>query len=217
MNVKPILCTLFAAIGTAALGAAPMAADDGLVARRSPRFDEVRVAPAAEPYRKFVMAPVEVELLPEYRQDANALQRPTQRHSPEEKQRMARDMATSLEKALAMAFREAGYEPVSQPGPGVLLVKARLSDLHVNAPENTSMAGERNYVREAGEATLNLHAVDSATGVPVVAIHDHRKARFGMAGASLATNVSNQFWFEEMFQRWSEDAAREVGAAGKRG
>lgn len=210
MRITPISAVFAAAVATAAI-AATKAPDDGLVARRSSVLDEVRTAPAAATYRKVNVAPVEVSFRKGWPRDANTIQ--SRHQSADEDRRMAQDMASALRNALEKALRERGYEVVGAPGAGVLVLRARLEDLQVNAPEHASVPYTKSFVREAGEATLHLEGVDGASGARLLLVNDHAKARAGMRGVDRATDVSTRFWFDEMFERWAGDIAREVVAS----
>ncbi len=210
MRITAIVLSVAGMVVTAAMGAAS-AADDGLVARHSRVLDEVRTAPAAASYRKVSIAPVEVSYRKDWPRDANKIQ--SRRPSADDSRQMAEDMAAGLHKALEAAMRDRGYEVVPAPGPGVLVLHARLDDLQVNAPEAGTVPYTKTYVREAGEATLHLEGVDGATGQRVLVVNDHAKARFANRGVERATDVTTRFWFDEMFERWADGIAREMVAS----
>jgi uncharacterized protein DUF3313 len=214
MRTKPIGFAFAALLAATAAVGATKGPEEGLVARHSSVLDDVRVAPGAAAYRKANIAPIEVSYRKDWPRDANTIQ--SRHQSPEEDRRLAQDMAAGLRTALEGALRERGYELVGAPGPGVLVLRARLEDLQVNAPEHSTVPYTKTFVREAGEATLRLEGVDGASGDRVVLVRDHGKARFGMRGAERATDVSNRFWFDELFQRWAGDVAKEVVALGGR-
>jgi Protein of unknown function (DUF3313) len=210
MRTKPIAFAFAAMLATAAMGVT-RAADEQLVTRHSRVLDEVRTAPATASYRKVNVAPIDVSFRKGWPRDANKIQ--SRHESPEEDSRLAQDMAQGLRNALEGALRDRGYDLVGAPGPGVLVLRARIADLQVNATERGTVPYTQTFVREAGEATLHLEGFDGASGARVLVVKDHAKARFGMRGAERATDVSNRFWFDEMFQRWAGGIAGEVVAS----
>jgi hypothetical protein len=122
-------------------------------------------------------------------------------------------MASGLRDALEGALRDRGYELVGAPGPGVLVLRTHLADLQVNSVDRATVPYTKTFVREAGEATLHLEGFDGTSGDRVLVVNDHGKARFGMRGAERATDVTERFWFDELFQRWAGDVAHDVLAS----
>ena len=191
---------------------------DGLVARSSRNLDHVRTAaswPAS--YRGILIPPIEVE----FRKlgDANAIQRPGSRPSNADVRRASQEMAQALRASLQGAMQKAGYEIASAPGAGVLVLKTSLEDVRVNAPDDGVYggAGQKNFVKEVGEARLHIDGFDGATNQKVLAIEDHGRPRAHMPGVERANPVTNRFWFEDLFDNWADSVVRELPAAGRTG
>lgn len=121
--------------------------------------------------------------------------------------RMADEMAGSFQGALDKALRDQGFQVVSSPAPGAVRLSARLDDVHVSAPENTA-AGVKALTRTTGHATLRVQARD-ANGA-VLMQSEQRSDAGDMGRLQRATDVSNRFWFEALFQDWAKDVAREL-------
>lgn len=210
MRTKPIALAIAALAAAGALAVA-YAADEALAPRHSSGLDEVRAAPAAAAFRKAYVAPIEVSFRKGWPRDANKIQ--AYHQSPEEDRRIADDMAGGLRDALVGALRDRGYEVVGSEGPGVLVLRTRLADLQVNSVDRAGVPYTKTFVREAGEATLHLEGFDGGSGARVLVVNDHGKARFGQRGAERASDVTQRFWFDELFRRWAGDVAREVVAS----
>jgi hypothetical protein len=121
--------------------------------------------------------------------------------------KMADDMAKSFQAALDRALREQGFQVVASPLPDTVRLSARLDDVYVTAPEN-SASGVRSYARTAGHATLNVQARDAAGALLLQA--EERSDAGDLGRLQRATDVSNQFWFDALFQDWSRDLARDL-------
>lgn len=209
---------LLAAVLLAAPALAADRADEGLVTRRSGDLDHVRTAatwPAA--YQAVLIPPIHVQFQP--LRDANAIQRPGSQPSAAEVQQASRDMAQTLRNALQERLGRAGYRIATAAGPGVLVLETSLEDVRVNAPTPGVYggAGQKNFVKEAGEARLRIDGFDGATHAKVLAIDDRGRPRAHMPGVDRADAVTNRFWFEELFDRWAEGVAHELPGGGKAG
>lgn len=171
---------------------------------------DVQVSPAAraQSYRKVLIAPVRVELDRDFPGTRSALPGQLPRLRPEAAREIARDMGESFEMALARAFHARGFEVVSAPGPDVLALSPALRELRVNAPEGSGPASSRVYVREAGQATMEVEGRDAA-GTRVVYANEKRTAG-RTSELDRASDVSNRFWFDAMFRRWAEEVAAAV-------
>lgn len=210
--------TLLAAFALAAPAFAADRSDEGLVARRSGDLDTVRTAatwPAA--YRAVHIPPIAVRFQP--LRDANAIQRPGSQPTTSEVQRLSQEMAQTLRGALQDRLAQAGYRIAAAPGPGVLVLQTSLEDVRVNAPTAGVYggAGQKNFVKEAGEARLRVDGFDGATHAKVLAIDDRGRPRAHMPGVDRADAVTNRFWFEDLFERWAEGVAGALPAAGRAG
>lgn len=194
--------------------AASSAAVDGLVRVESSQLNEMRLRPGADLtiYRQVLVDAVEVAVHPEWLSDMNRAR--ARRVTPADAERLALDAAASLSEFIGAAFQARGYGVATAPGPGVLRLSVRISDLYVNAPEEIAGPGRRLYAREAGTATLLFEARDAATGETLFSASDPRTARV-LGGLTRATAVSNRFWFDALFRRWAKDCANEISAREK--
>lgn len=216
MNKRLLVFLAATLLATPAL-AAP-SGDDGLVPRRSGNLDHVRAAatwPAG--YRAVYIPPIEVRF--QKLGDANAIQRPGSRPSAAELRRMSHEMSQALRTALQGSLQAAGYEIAGSTGPGVLVLRTSLEEVRVNAPDVGPYggAGQKNFVKEAGEARLRIEGFDGATQSKVLAIDDRARPRAHMPGVDRANSVTTRFWFQDQFDKWADSVARELPAAGRAG
>jgi len=120
---------------------------------------------------------------------------------------MADEMARSLQAALDKALRDQGFDVVGAPSNAAVRLVATLDNLYVSAPENTG-SGVTAFARLAGRATLRVQARDASGAV--VMQSEQRADAGDMGHLQRATNVSNRFWFDDLFRDWSGEVAREL-------
>ncbi len=191
MKTRPIVAAVLA---TLAAGAAQAAVD-------------VQVSPAAraQAYRKVLIAPARVELDRDFVATHSSLHGHLPRITRDDARHIAREMGESFEAALAEAFRARGFEIARTPGPDVLALAPALKGLRVNAPEGSGTAMARVYVREAGQAAMEVEGRDAA-GTRVVYANEMRTTG-RITELMRATDVTNRFWFDAMFRRWADEFA----------
>ncbi len=134
---------------------------------------------------------------------------------PEDAKRMAAEAAASLESIVTQTFKARGYEIASAPEPGVLRLSARIADLYVNAPDRYSPWTTKTFTRDAGQATLVLEARDAVSGALLARVVHHGTAG-EISRINPASDVSNRFWFDTLFKRWTSDCIAEFEAGRNR-
>jgi hypothetical protein len=89
------------------------------------------------------------------------------------------------------ALQAGGYGITSEAGPGVLGVKAALSDLDIYAPnpDNTANPYSQTFTRGGGNATLTLELTDSMSGQLLARVIDRDS---GFERANDAPTVRSQ-------------------------
>jgi len=198
--------------------AATPATYEGLAAVQSRNLDELYLRPNADlaGYRKIVIDPVQVAFQKEWNKVFVDLHGVTRRLRHDDVQRISDDTASTMQRAVAEAFKRAGYEIAAAPGPGVLRLSPSVVDLYVDAAEDLSPGTTKSFTKDAGEATLILEARDSASGTLLARVVDHRTAREtqGINAHDLrrTTSVSNIFWFDATFGRWATACVKEFEA-----
>jgi uncharacterized protein DUF3313 len=164
---------------------------------------QLQVEPGAHGFRKVLIEPVRVELHRDFVASTGAFRGQAQRLGDDEARRLAAEMGAAFNQALAQAFRARGYELATGPGADVLRISPALEDLYVNAVERTGVATLKQYVREAGQATMVAEGRDPKGARVVFATEQATAGR--TEDFNRASDVSNRFWFEAMFRRWANE------------
>jgi hypothetical protein len=200
-------------ITAALLAVAPLAAQDpstleGLVKVRSQRADAVYLLPNVDfrSYTKVMLDPTEVAFRRNFLRNYNRSTGLGRRISDEEANDAMERVRTGFGTIFADAYREAGYQVVTQPGADVLRLRTGVLNLYVNAPDQPSAGRVRSYSVEAGEATLVIEARDSLSNALLGRAFDQRLV--GEGGAAMRNSASNQADFEQMFRYWARASVR---------
>ena len=188
-----------------------LAASLSILALPSLAAVEVHVSPAAKAYRKVLITAARVELDRESLSPRASVQGHLPRVTRDAARSLEREMAESFEVALARAFRARGYEVVRSPGADVLALTPALKGLRVNAPETSAPGIAKVYVREAGQATMEVEGHDAAGSRVIYAAEMRTTGR--ITELTRATDVSNRFWFGTMFRRWADELVSEIARA----
>jgi hypothetical protein len=221
MNLQALFIVCVAVLGGAALAAEPQAASqavrEGLVAVQSRNLDELTLRPNADlaAYRKVLIDPVRAEVRSDWVKNLNYTRNVSRWVGPDDAKRIAAEAAASLESIVTQTFKERGYEIATAPEPGVLRLSASIADLYVNAPDRFSPWTVKTFTRDAGQATLLLEARDAVTGTLLARVVHHGIAR-EISRLNMASDVSNRFWFESLFRRWTADCIAEFEAGRNR-
>ena len=221
MNFQTLFILCGAVIAGAACAAEPQAASqaagEGLVAVQSRNLDELTLRPNADlaAYRKVLIDPVRAEVRSDWQKHLNYTRNVSRWVGPDDAKRMAADAAAGLESAIAQTYKARGYEIAAAPEPGVLRLTASIADLYVNAPDRYSPWTVKTFTRDAGQATLVLEARDAVSGTLLARVVHHGIAR-EISRLNMAGDVSNRFWFEALFRRWTADCIAEFEAGRNR-
>src|SRR6266540_5884350 len=214
-----VLCV--AVLGAAACAAEPQAPGgavrEGLVAVQSRNLDELYLRPNADlaAYRRILIDPVRAEIRSDWQKNLNTTRNVSRWVGPDDAKRMAADAASSLESVIAQTYKARGYEIAAAPEPGVLRLTASIADLYVNAPDRYSPWTVKTFTRDAGQATLALEARDAVSGTLLARVVHHGTAR-EISRINAASDVSNRFWFDTLFRRWTSDCIAEFEAGRNR-
>jgi uncharacterized protein DUF3313 len=186
---------------------------EGLVPVHSANVDELYLHPNADVsgYRRVLIEPVSVGFRSDWltqRHAYNRIQAPSV-YPYVDGERLARETAANLDSSLAAAFKARGYEIAAASEPGVLRVSARVTELFINAPDRLSPWITRNFVRDAGQATLSLEARD-AISETVLARVVHRGIAREVGRINLAGDTSNRMWLDTMLRRWAANSVAEL-------
>jgi len=221
MNLQTLSIVCLAVIGGAACAADPQtpsqAAAEGLAAVHSMQLDELYLRPNADiaAYRKVLIDPVRAEVSSDWQRNLNYSRNVSRWVGPDDVKRVAADAASSLKSVIAQIYKERGYEIAAAPEPGVLRLTASIADLYVYAPDRYSAWTVKTFTRDAGQATLLLEARDAVTGTLLARVM-HRGIAREVTRVNTASDVTNRFWFDTLFRRWTADCIAEFEAGRNR-
>jgi len=195
---------LFLLSAPAALAAATPDTWDGLVEVKSDKFDDAYLAPGADfrSYAKVMIDPTDVAFQKNWLRDYNNDVDLSHRLSDAEAQEILADMQAGFGELLTAAYREAGYEIVTAPGPDVLRLRTSIINVDIAAPDVMAAGRVSNFSREAGRATLVIEARDSMSGAILGRGVDKRDVG-DSAFMVRRTSTSNKADFERVFKAWA--------------
>lgn len=179
---------------------------DGLVEIKPKRVDAAYLLPGADfrPYKKLMMDPVEVAFKKDweknYNRDAATL---SQRLTPEHVEKIAQAARDNFTEVFTEAYKNAGLELVTTPGPDVLRIRPGVVNLYITAPDTMTSSRSRTYTMESGEATLFLEVRDSTTGALLGRALDRRNTR-NTGRVQVSNTVTNLSDFRVLFKSWAD-------------
>jgi len=179
-----------------------------LVKVKSKRLAEVHLLPGTDfgAYKKVMIDPAQVSFNKNWVKDSRSASL-TGGRIPEDQQKAIAEAARSgFGEIFRDAFKRAGHEVVTAPGPDVVRLTPAIINLYINAPSGSSAT--RTYAMNAGEATLAIAVRDSLSGALLGFAADKRETRTAMAGPVIADSVTNRAEFEVLFRRWADIAAK---------
>jgi hypothetical protein len=182
---------------------------DGLVQVKG-KMDLAFVLPGADfrPYGKVMLDRTEVAFKKNWMRDMNDSVGTARRMSDADAMKIMEAARSGFADVFEEAFREAGYQVVTEPGPDVLRVSTGVLDLYINAPAAIEPVGvSRTYTANAGEATLVVEARDSQTNALMGRVIDRRETRNSM-GMQRSSSVMNKQDFRELFKSWARITAK---------
>jgi|SRR5688572_21183548 len=193
------------------IGALPALAQDdgtwdGLVEIKPKRVDAAFLLPGADfrPYRKLMMDPVEVAFAKDWARDYNRDAATLSQHlDQDDLERISKGARDGFTEVFTEAYRKAGLELVTSPGPDVLRVRPGVLDLYVTAPDNMTSGRSRTYTMESGHATLFLEVRDSTTGALLGRALDKRATR-STGRVQVSSSVTNLSDFKALFRQWAD-------------
>jgi hypothetical protein len=186
---------------------------DGLVQVKG-KMDLVFVLPGADfrPYNKVMLDRTEVAFKKNWMRDMNDSVGMSRRMSDADAMKIMDAARSGFADIFEEAFREAGYQVVTEPGPDVLRVSTGVLDLYINAPAAIEPVGvSRTYTANAGEATLVVEVRDSQTNALMGRVIDRRETRTS-TGMQRSSSVMNKQDFRDLFKSWARICAKGLGA-----
>ena len=194
-----LLVTTFGLTSTAFAQSDP---PDGLVKVTPRRMEMAWLRPGADfrPYTKVIIDPTQVAFRPNWRKDYNLQGSVGNWVSQEQADKIMAAARTNFDEIFRDAFRKAGYEVVTTPGPDVLRVNSGILDLDVTAPLGQNTAGTT-WIITAGQAVLIVEVRDSTTNALLGRVADRRETQD--LGRQIATTATTLYDFRLLFNLWA--------------
>ncbi len=183
---------------------------DGLQRRESKSLAHVYVRPHVEfkGYKSVRLDPVEVRMDKNWDPNSGRIGLESKVTSADV-QRIRAELSKVFREVFAESLSKGGYPLVEANGDDVLLVRAALIDVNINAPQSSQATGEsRSYVLDPGRMTVFMELVDSVTGQTLARVVDTKQGpRSGLVQWSTsATNSAGARW---VIGQWA-DALRKA-------
>jgi Protein of unknown function (DUF3313) len=197
------IVALLALLGLASFAAGQTPeSPDGLVKITPRRMELAWLRPGADfrPYTKVIIDPTQVAFQPNWLRDYNINADLGSKISQAQANQIMAAAQTNFDEIFRDAFRKAGYEVVTAPGPDVLRVNSAILDLDVNAPAGQS-AFQTTWIITAGQAALIVEVRDSATNALLGRVADRRETQ--NLGRQIASNATNLYDFRLLFTHWA--------------
>lgn len=121
--------------------------------------------------------------------------------SDEDVDALKKRTANSISKGLKRAFKEAGFNLVGDKSKATYILKAKLTELEVNAPDVGTGPHKDMMVKSAGQGKIHLYLL-TTDGSVVAKMTDHQRA-MEYSDLRRANRVFNDSEFKRMAARWA--------------
>jgi hypothetical protein len=122
------------------------------------------------------------------------------------------DVSNAVRVQVQREFERGGYSIASAPGPGVLEIDLRITELFLNAPDLPTAAQTRSYTKSFGEMNLVADLRDSQSGEVVMSVLDRNLGR-SFDELRRTTRVENAYEVGLAAQGWAGMVRRQLELA----
>jgi hypothetical protein len=180
---------------------------DGLVRVEKKALDHVYVRPKVEfkAYTRVRLDPVHVAMDKNWDPNSGRVGLES-RLSSADVQRIREELSKLFRDVFAERLSKSGYPLVDAGGDDVLLVKAALINVSVNAPDSGSTT-TRSFVMDAGRMTLVMELADSVTGQMLARVVDTKEGS-DTRGVQWANSVTNSVEARRAIAQWADALCR---------
>ena len=164
-------------------------------------------------YSRVMIEPVEVSFDKNWKPDKPGTRSTL---SSDEQQNIRSGVAKIVHDAFVRELGKGGYSVVSAAGPDVLLVKPKIIDLYVNAPDVMTPGRSRTYTMSAGRMTLVAELADSDSGEVIARVLDRHEGR-EIGRMTWTNSVTNSAEADRAAGSWARilrsslDKAKQIG------
>jgi hypothetical protein len=193
-------------------------ADDGLQKISIKGVDMAYARPGATlvGYSRVMLDPIDVTFRKDWKPTRSGS---NIKVSAQERDNIAKGVAKVVfEEFVKQLQSDSDYQMVSEAGPNVLRVKAKIVDLYLNAPDTGVAGRSRSYTVSAGEMTLFAELYDSQSGELLARVADRHVARH-TGRLTLTSSVVNAEEVRSAAASWARtlrDALDKAHGIGKR-
>ena len=170
----------------------------------------LRPGASLAPYRRVLLRPVAISFQRNWDRSAG---QPTGTRVPERDiRKLSEDLSEVVRNEVGRALERGGYTLAEAPGPDVLEIELRVTDLVLNAPDFPGPSPTRSYSQSFGELTLVADLRDSLSGEALLSVLDHKLGR-DFQQFRLTTRVENAHEVGLVAQEWARALSRELALA----
>jgi hypothetical protein len=191
------------ALASPASAAKPPTHWDGLTQFKAKNFDYAYLLPGADfrNYTKVMLEPTDVAFHKDWRRDYNSrTSAGLDRLTDEESRKILEAVRSGFDEVFEAAYREAGYQLVTEAAPDVLMVSTGVFNLSIAAPD--TMSTGRTLTNTAGGASVVVEVRDSMSGALLGRAVDSRST--GDTGLPIRNRITNTADFMRLFRRWAQ-------------
>ncbi len=167
-----------------------------------------------ERYHRVSLAPCDVAFRPDWLRQNNSTRRVLSRRLSEQTQEaLAAQVRAQCETALSASLQLGpGYKLVTERDAKTLVLKPRIIDLQVAAPDTQSTVGwSRSFTNESASMTMVLDALDSESGELVLRLVDSVRSP-DTPGLEWSNRVTNRADLQRMLNRWAARTREQLDA-----
>ncbi len=135
-------------------------------------------------------------------------------YSQRDLDRLSQQYAGLLDKALRSALEKSGnYLLVGTLNEADIHLQPTLDALNIYAPDLSFQGNTRQYIHEAGNATLNLVIGDAKSGAPLAQLIDNRETSSNPSlRVERADRITNARYFSRLMDRWGNNLVKYLDA-----
>jgi hypothetical protein len=175
-------------------------------------MDVAYVRPGANlgQYRRVLLRPVGVSFQRNW--EHSAAQSTGSNIRPRDLRHLVDDMSAAVHTQVARELERGGYTLADAPGPDVLEIDLRVTELFLNAPDLPSAGQIRSYTQSFGEMNLVADLRDSVSGEVLMSVLDRNLGR-DFEQFRRTTRVENAHEVGVAAQGWARVVRRELELA----
>lgn len=162
------------------------------------------------PYRRVMLRPVGISFQRNWVRTAGQNMRSPV--PPRDLQRLVDELSVVVREQAGRELERGGYALADAPGPDVLEIDLRVTELSLNAPDFPTAGRTRSYSQSYGELNLVADLRDSVSGEVLMSVFDHNLGR-DFQQLRLTTRADNVFEVGLVAREWARALHRQLELA----